>query len=257
MAKKIILIVIVLAVAFLSLSEIRAGKKAAESIPAASSPAAVSAPDVVKDDSVAVPAQPAGAEVTGMTEEQQKALIMDHYDLWSEVWDSGVDWFYTFTDLDHNGRMEVICASLQGSGIYTYADIWEVREDFSGISKCDDTLREGEAYPDMIVEATNCYYSESSGLYYYLFDDLARSGMAEHYTAKVVLCLDKGTVELHTICSKYEQYEDPESDPLVTYSDADGKAITKDAYDQAVANWAIGMNMSDFAMEWVQVNTGV
>ncbi len=258
MAKKIILIVVVLAVAFLSLSELRAGKKAAEGIPAASSPAAVTvaAPSDDKADSEAVPAQPADTEIAEMPEDQQKALIMDHYDLWSEAWDHGVDWFYTLTDLDHNGRMEVICASLQGSGLFTYANVWEVREDFSGISKCSDTLREGDAYPDIITEAVNCYYSESSGLYYYLFDDIVRSGMAEHYTGKVVLCLDKGTVELHTICSQYEQYEDPESDPLVTYSDEDGKNITKEAYEQAVANWAVGMTMSDFEMEWVQVSSG-
>ena len=145
---------------------------------------------------------------------------------------------------------------VEGSTLFTYANVWEVREDFSGISKCSDTLREGDAYPDIITEAVNCYYSESSGLYYYLFDDIVRSGMAEHYTGKVVLCLDKGTVELHTICSQYEQYEDPESDPLVTYSDADGKNITKEAYEQAVANWAVGMTMSDFEMEWVQVSSG-
>lgn len=256
MAKKIILIVVILAVAFLSLSELKAGKQAAESIPAATATAPVTATDGNKDETADVSAPTVDAAVTEMSEDQQKALIMDHYDLWSESWDNGVDWFYTITDLDRNGRMEVICASLQGTGLYTYADIWEVKEDFSGISKCEDTLGEGGAYPDIITETANCYYSESSGLYYYLFDDVARSGMAEHYTGKVVLCLDKGTVELYTICSQYEQYEDPESDPLVTYSDADGKAITKEAYEQAVANWAVGMTMSDFEMEWVQVSTG-
>ena len=249
MAKKIILIVVVLAVAILSLSELRAGKKAAESITVAEAPVSQAA----KEESAPAQSASADSSVQNMTEEQQKALLMDHYDIWSEPWDYGVDWFYAFTDLDHNGRMEVITASLQGSGLYTYAKIWEVREDFSGITKCSDTLGEGEAYPDIITEAVNCYFSEASGLYYYLFDDVTRSGMAEHYSAKVVLCLQNGAVELTTVCSEYEQYEDPESDPLVTYRDGEGNVITKEAFEQAVANWAVGMTMSDCEFEWVEV----
>ena len=249
MAKKIILIIIVLAVAFLSLSELRAGKKAAESITVSSAPASTKP---AKQDQDIATEQPAETGVQSMSEEQQRALIMDHYDLWSEAWDYG-DWFYTITDLDHNGRFEVITASLQGSGLYTYAEIWEVREDYSGIAECSDDLGEGGSYPDIITEAVNCYYSEASNLYYYLFDDVARSGMAENFSAKVVLCLNKGNIELTTICSKHEQYEDPESDPLVTYSDGQGNNVTKEQYEQAVANWAVGMTMNDFELEWVEV----
>ena len=177
MIKKIILIIIVLAVAFLSLSELKAGREAAGNVTTVGEPIEIGLP---------LPGKPAEEEPqaeqledTGMSEDQQRALIMDHYDLWAETWSYGEDWFYTITDLDHNGRLEVITASLQGSGLYTYADIWEVREDFSGIAECTDSLGEGEAYPDIITEAASCFHDEASGLYWYLFDDVARSGMAE------------------------------------------------------------------------------
>ena len=147
----------------------------------------------------------------------------------------------------------MITASLQGSGLYTYAEIWEVREDFSGITKCSDSLGEGEAYPDIITEATSCFHDESSGLYWYLFDDVARSGMAENYLGKVALCLNNGAVELKYICSKYEKYEDAESEPEVTYSDGEGNPITEEQYEQAVANWAVGLKMSDYMLEWNEV----
>ena len=246
MAKKIILILVVLAVAFLSLSELRAGKKAAENITVAPAPVTSSAPQETEP-------QQEPSTVPDMTEEQQNALIMDHYDLWSEAWDHGSDWSYTITDLDHNGRLEVITATLQGTGLFTWAEVWEVREDFSGLVKCEDGLGEGEAYPDIITEAVNCYYDAAEDVYYYLFDDLARSGMAENYTAKVMLCLRDGKVELTTVCSRYEQYEDPEADPLITYRDASGNEISQEAYEQAVANWVTGMTMSDCEFDWTEV----
>ena len=251
MVKKIVLIIIVLAVAFLSLSELKAGKKAAESVTTVGAPIEISLPQPGK--TAEQETQPEQQENVGMSEDQQRALIMDHYDLWAEAWSYGEDWFYTVTDLDHNGRLEVITASLQGSGLYTYAEIWEVREDFSGIAKCTDSLGEGEAYPDIITEATSCFYDEASGLYWYLFDDVARSGMAENYTAKVALCLDNGAIELHYINSKYEKYEDADSEPQVSYGDGEGNPITKEEYEQTVANWAVGMTMSDYALEWTEV----
>ncbi len=246
MAKKIILIVLFLAVAFFSVSEIRAGMKAAENVTVAEQDTPVGTQPEEGSGQVSQQAAPQ------MTEDRQTALIMDQYDTWSKAFDYG-DWFYTITDLDHNGRLEVITASLQGSGLYTYAGIWEVNEDFSGIAECRDNLGEGGSYPDIITEAVNCYHDETADLYYYLFDDVARSGMAEHWHGKSVLCLHDGVVEITVICSEYELYEDPEAEPTVTYSDGNGNALTKEEFEQAVANWAIGKTMDDYAFEWKEV----
>ena len=251
MIKKIILIIIVLAVAFLSLSELKAGREAAGDVTTVGEPIEIGLP--LPGKPAEQETEPEQQEDSAASEDQQRAIIMDHYDLWAEAWSYGTDWFYTITDLDHNGRLEVVTASLQGSGLYTYADIWEVREDFSGIAECKDSLGEGEAYPDIITETASCFHDESSGLYWYLFDDVARSGMAEYYSSKVALCLDNGAVELHYINSKYEKYEDADSEPQVSYGDGEGNPITKEEYEQAVANWATGMTMSDFYLEWTEV----
>ena len=52
---------------------------------------------------------------------------------------------------------------------------------------------------------------------------------------------------------EYERYEDPEAEPTVTYSDGNGNALTKEEFEQAVANWAIGKTMDDYAFEWKEV----
>ena len=248
MAKKIILIVLFLAVALLSVSEIRAGMKAAENVTVAEQDTPVGTQPEEGSGQVSQQAAPQ------MSEDRQTALIMDRYDVWSNQFDSA-DWFYTITDLDHNGRLEVIAASLQGSGLFTYAAIWEVNEDFSDIAECRDDLGEGGSYPDIITEAANCYHDEAADRYYYLFDDVARSGMAERWLGKTVLCLHDGAVELTVICSEYEVYEDAEAEPTVTYSDGDGKALTKEQFEQAVANWAVGKTMDDYAFAWTEVRS--
>ena len=40
-------------------------------------------------------------------------------------------WNYVVTDLDRNGRLELITATLQGTGLYTYLNAYEVSEDGS------------------------------------------------------------------------------------------------------------------------------
>lgn len=250
MMKKIVLIVVILVFAAFSFSEIRAGIVASKN--AAASPETSVA--VVPDEPAAETEQAAEPEKSVMTEEVQRAFIMDRYDSWAAPWENGAeDWFYTITDLDHNGRLEVITASLQGSGLYTYAEIREINEDFSDLVLCQDDLGEGGSYPDIITEAVNCYHDEAADFYYYLFDDVTRSGMAEHWHGKTVLCLHNGSVELVTICSEYERYEDADAEPTVTYSDGSGNTITKEQFEQAVANWAVGKAMDDYVFEWTEV----
>ncbi len=252
MMKKIILIVVILIFAAFSFSEIRAGIVASKN--AAASPETSVA--VVPDEPAAETEQAAEPEKSGMTEEVQKAFIMDRYDSWAAPWQNGTeDWYYTFTDLDHNGRLELITASLQGSGLFTYADVWEMNEDFSDLVSCTDNLGEGGSYPDIITEAVNCYHDEAADLYYYLFDDVVRSGMAEHWLGKTVLCLHDGVVEITVICSEYDVSEDPEAEPTVTYSDGEGNALTKEEFEQAVANWAVGKTMDDYTFAWKEVRS--
>ena len=66
---------------------------------------------------------------------EQEALLEQNRALW-EFGGYETAWFYAFTDLDHNGRLEVIAATTQGSGVFTYGHLYEVAEDFSGVNDC-------------------------------------------------------------------------------------------------------------------------
>ena len=86
--------------------------------------------------------------------ETQQQVLEANRSLWAftEPYDS--PWFYTFTDLDHNGRLEVIAATTQGSGIFTYGRLWEVLPDGSGLRSCyhENTEIEGpDDWPEIAL----------------------------------------------------------------------------------------------------------
>ena len=131
------------------------GQPAVQAVVPTEQPAAEKTADAV------MPAAP-----SVIPEEQQKQLIMDNYLLWAytEPWDS--PWFYTFTDLDHNGRLEVLAAVTEGTGIFTYVHFYEVTADGSGIENCyhaNEEIEGPDDWPEIILEALPCYYDVASG----------------------------------------------------------------------------------------------
>ena len=64
-----------------------------------------------------------------MSFEEQKQVLEREYDCWAFADPYDCPWYYTFTDLDHNGQLEVLAASTQGTGIFTYARYYELQPD--------------------------------------------------------------------------------------------------------------------------------
>ena len=62
--------------------------------------------------------------------EKQIDVIMNNIDTWNLSTDEDIyaPYGYAITDLDQNGRLEIIASSCQGTGIYTYSNYYEVNE---------------------------------------------------------------------------------------------------------------------------------
>lgn len=197
---------------------------------------------------------PSVSAPASMSVEQQKQLIMDHYEEWSykEPWES--PWFYTFTDLDHNGRLEVTAACLQGTGFYTYAHYREVNPDYTGLTECQILEeQEGSSYPDIIIDSASCYYDASAGIYYYIYEDMLRSGFSEYYLSINAISLHDGVISVMPLAARYETYDHGETPPVVTYYDGTGQEIDKQTYQSAEADFAIGKEKSTLSIEWIEV----
>ncbi len=200
------------------------------------------------------PAPSAPLTVPGMPEVQQKQLLMDHYGDWAytEPWES--PWFYAFTDLDRNGRLEVTAACLQGSGFYTYAHVWEINSDYSGITECKLAVEEeGMSYPDIIVDSMPCYCDASSGFRYYICEDIVRGGFTEYCFSTDAVCLHDGVIDIQVLASRYEYFSEPDADPEITYYDASGNPITREEYETAEKVFSVGRDKTELSVEWIQV----
>ena len=199
-------------------------------------------------------APPIPSTLPSMPEDQQKQLILDRYEEWSykEPWES--PWFYTFTDLDHNGRLEVTAATVQGTGIYTHAGYWEVTPDYSDIRPCEITVdEEGASYPDIIVDSAPCCFDPSTGLYYYIFEDMVRGGFSEYYTSINAICLHDRMVDLIPLAARYECYDNSEKPTAIIYYDGDGNESTKQVFDSAAENFSAGKETSTLSLNWTMV----
>ena len=198
---------------------------------------------------------PAPVEATpepGLDISEQKSLFMDFNTKWS-LSDDNKPWFYTFTDLDHNGRLELTTATLQGSGLYTYATYWEINEDYTGIRKCETDFTEGDSWPDIITGTSDCFYDGDTNLYYYIFEDLTRSGYMEQHLAKLAICLKDGKVERTQLASDYKLYEDEENFSE-TIRDWNGNDISKEEYESAADRFFDGKAKETVSFDWIKVD---
>lgn len=88
------------------------------------------------------------------------------------------NYYYTVTDLDQNGRLEIISSSgPQGSGRFTYTDYFQVNEAGTSLKKCktDGSLN------DIVDNLSTAYYDKKKDEYHYITSDYASGGLATGY----------------------------------------------------------------------------
>lgn len=179
-------------------------------------------------------------------EEQMRLLKKNRYLWYTE------DSRYVFTDLDHNGLTEVICASIQGSGLFTYADAYEVMPDGSGIRNL--TVTYGECvgireWPDIIQDSLPCYYDSNADCYYYVCEDFFKSGVTYNMTHIEALSLKNGIIKLENLASK-EWYASG-TVVKIAYQDEVGNQISEKDYNSVVQRRFAGMEWSELKLEWI------
>ena len=196
---------------------------------------------------------PAPANNTLPTLEEQKQILEANRELWAFDDPYASPWFYTFTDLDHNGRLEVIAASTQGTGIFTYAHFYEVRADGSGIDSCYEAPEGLNDWPEIILDTLPCYYDAAADRYYYVCEGVTRDGAAHQYYAWQALSLKDGVGTWERLADKKMEWRNGGETLDVTCVDAEGNPISEADYDRAVERRFAGMEESTLTLDWTQV----
>ncbi len=188
-----------------------------------------------------------------MPESDQRALIERSRNVWEPDLEYET-WFSAITDLDHNGRLELLLASLQGSGLYTWVNVWEVNENYSGLTLCPDNTGEGEAWPDIIKETLTAYRDPASGRYTYYCEDYMRDGAAHYWTGLDSFSLENGRIDVKTLASKDERYNE-QGASVIHYYDADGAEIDEEAFNntERVAFAAQTQGTQTLTLNWTQL----
>ena len=125
----------------------------------------------------------------------QVKLIAENRDLWLVTeGNEAEETQYAVTDLDENGRLELIATITEGSGQFSATKFWEVSEDHSELLPLDYTFGETHSEPDIgWYNSFRCYKGEL-GNFVVAMDEM-RNGYAEHYYMQDFLVLREGSVD--------------------------------------------------------------
>lgn len=162
---------------------------------------------------------------------------------------------YTVCDLNNNGRLEIIAASIQGTGFYTSYNIFEVSEDGKKLIKYKSTAQEGNSLADLSWSDTVYTYKDpDTGIYHLAFTDYTKNGAAYYYEEKRDVVLSDYTVKESPIAFKITEYQDSESDPKVVaarFTSGGEETISESEYDFAFDTYFEGYEKEEVFLNWI------
>ena len=188
--------------------------------------------------------------------EKQIQLFADNRQIWmAEYMDDAYEpYSYTVTDLDRNGRLEVILSSCQGTGHFTYSHFYEVNEEINSLVECDWSVQEGDSEPDIIVNEVPVYLDRDKGVPYYIFSDYSQNGYAEQYEAVCALSIQCGVVRNNIIGRSSTIYQD-ENSFTQTFTNAEEEKVSKDEFKKLPSIFFVNADQFTVRFQWNEIQT--
>lgn len=190
--------------------------------------------------------------------EKQLQVILDNM-----IWPPSQDikryppMYLCLTDLDQNGRMELISAQLEGSGKYTYSDYKEVNENLDDLRICNWVNKELESEADIVMlKDIPVYYDLNNEVYYYIFNDIMKDGQHLYYENKRAVSLKNGKLSEQILAYKTSWYQEnvSVSSPIAVYKDADGNEISEREYITIADTVFSDFIKKEAHFSWIYIN---
>ena len=138
-------------------------------------------------------AEAAAVTVDGGDISAQLSLIYANLDAMKQP-ASQMKWYYTVTDLDHDGRLEFVAAAQHPADRSTNLKVWEVSEDRTALTELALNKDPEESFPDIMTDNTDTYHDPSTDTWYYMcYDNIVISPL-EVYTIKSAVNIKDGTI---------------------------------------------------------------
>ena len=161
-------------------------------------------------------------------------------------------WYYTVTDLDHDGLLEFIAASQHPSDRSTNLKIWSVGKDKKSLTEVKVSKDPDESFPDIMTDSVDTFHDLKNDVWYYMFYDNVVLSDTEVYTIKSAFNLKKGVISYDAFATEHTLVENGVRQ--VSHTDAEGKDITAEQYNAAGMDAFSGMGRSNTSFDWFTVD---
>lgn len=219
--------------------------------------------------SLSVSASAATATTAGNMTEQLDLLYRNFGSL--RQTDTPTAWYYAVTDLDHNGRLELLAVTTT-SDLKNDAKLkgWEVSQDGQRIEPvkhefsdaADPDLRDG--FPNIMTDSADTYYDDTTKMWTYVFTDYselshdltpeesAQAGGMQHVTTAITSTyglskhddhFDRGVLGVKMVTIIDGKTE-------ISFIDKDGKAMTEDQFLNIGITAFTGKQRSNTGFDW-------
>ncbi len=157
---------------------------------------------------------------------------------------------FLVTDLDHNGRLEVLVSDFGGTGLYTYTDGYEVSEDRTTVVRITKTWGEGRSEADiMSKKKVRAYTDGISGIDWYVLTDLLRDGREYHHSLSA-LSLQNGKWVTRPLANAFTYYDD-EGGEHTAYENGDGATISEKEFQSTERRLFARHERADVTFAWL------
>ena len=189
--------------------------------------------------------------------DEQIDIIAQNIELWTESKDYADDLIqFAITDLDKNGRLEVVFTQMGGSGRFSYNSFFEIDEKLSTLKKCSFKGENDYSEADLsLSDEVDVYYDNKTEKFFYIVTDELKISPNEYFEGIYAISLKDGEIEEDYIASKniFYDYEN-DNEEVITYSDKFQNFITKDEYDSVANNFYNGLEKSTLKLNWKDVS---
>ena len=165
--------------------------------------------------------------------------------------DSARTWYYCVTDLDHDGCLEFLAASLHPVDRSTNLKVWIVSPDGKTLNNAQLVKDSAdESFPDIMADTVDTYHVADTDTWYYMVNDNVVISDSEVYTVKTAVNLKNGVLDYDTYAVEHTVV-DSSGNRNVSCTDMNGLGISAEQYNAAGTNNFAGASRSNTAFEWL------
>ena len=124
----------------------------------------------------------AGAENSAATVDQQIGLLFSK--IAAERQAGQMQWYYSVTDLDHDGHLELVAAAQHPADRSTNLKVWEVSDTMDSLVESRLNIDADESFPDILTESADTYHNTDTNTWSYMFYDNVVISDYDVYTVK-------------------------------------------------------------------------